>query len=34
MIAAMADFYDSLNPAQQKQVRERMEHRGGWWGRG
>jgi periplasmic protein CpxP/Spy len=34
MIAAMADFYDSLNPAQQKQVREKMEHRGGWWGRG
>jgi periplasmic protein CpxP/Spy len=34
MITAMADFYDSLNPAQQKQVRERMEHRGGWWGRG
>jgi periplasmic protein CpxP/Spy len=34
MIAAMADFYDSLSPAQQKQVRERMEHRGGWWGRG
>lgn len=38
MIAAMADFYDSLNPAQQKQVRDRLEHRGGKgggrWGRG
>jgi periplasmic protein CpxP/Spy len=38
MIAAMADFYDSLNPAQQKQVRDRMDSRsgkgGGWWGRG
>ena len=38
MIAAMADFYDSLNPAQQKQVRDRLEHRGGkgggWWDRG
>ncbi len=33
LIAAMADFYDSLNPEQQKQVRERLEHRG-WWGRG
>ncbi len=34
MIAAMADFYDSLDPAQQKQVRDRMAHRGGWWDRG
>jgi Spy/CpxP family protein refolding chaperone len=34
VIAAMADFYDSLNPAQQAQVRERMDKRGGWWGRG
>ena len=33
LIAAMADFYDSLNPEQQKQVRDRLEHRGGW-GRG
>ena len=32
VIAAMADFYDSLNPAQQAQVRERLEKRGGWWG--
>lgn len=35
MIAAFGDFYDSLNPGQQKQVRERLEQRGhGWWGRG
>ena len=33
-INALADFYDSLNPEQQKQVRERLETRGhGWWGR-
>lgn len=32
---ALADFYDSLNAEQQKQVRERLEKRGhGWWGRG
>ncbi len=34
VIAALADFYDSLNPEQQKQVRERLEQRRGWWGRG
>lgn len=34
VIAAMADFYDSLTPAQQAQVRERMDKRRGWWGRG
>jgi Spy/CpxP family protein refolding chaperone len=34
VIAAMADFYDSLTPAQQAQVREKMEKRGGWWKRG
>jgi periplasmic protein CpxP/Spy len=33
LIAAMADFYDSLNPEQQKQVREHLERRGRW-GRG
>ena len=34
-INALADFYDSLNPEQQKQVREKLEKRGhGWWGRG
>lgn len=35
MLSAFGDFYDSLNPEQQKQVRERLEKRGhGWWGRG
>ncbi len=34
VIAAMADFYDSLNPTQQQQVRERMAQRKGWWQRG
>ena len=34
MIAALADFYDSLNPEQQKQVRDRMERRKGWFDRG
>ena len=35
VVAAFGDFYDSLNPEQQKQVREKMERRGhGWWGRG
>ena len=34
VIAAMADFYDSLNPAQQAEVRERLDKRRGWWGRG
>ena len=33
VIAAMGDFYDSLNPAQQAQVRERLDKRRGWWGR-
>jgi periplasmic protein CpxP/Spy len=33
VIAALGDFYDSLNPAQQAKVRELMERRGrhGWW---
>ena len=31
---ALADFYDSLNAEQQKQVREKLERRHGWWGRG
>lgn len=30
VIAAAADFYDSLNPAQQAKVREYMERRRGW----
>ncbi len=34
VIAALADFYDSLNPAQQQKVRDFMEHRGGWFRRG
>ena len=35
ILSAFGDFYDSLNPEQQKQVRERLERRGhGWWGRG
>ncbi len=33
VITAMADFYDSLNPEQQAQVRERLEKRGHGWGR-
>ena len=31
VITALADFYDSLNPAQQQKVRDFMEHRGGRW---
>ncbi|MBK7547303.1 MAG: Spy/CpxP family protein refolding chaperone [Rhodoferax sp.] len=34
MITALADFYDSLNPEQQKQVREKLERRKGWFNRG
>lgn len=35
VIAALADFYDSLNPGQQQQVREMMQHRrDGWMARG
>jgi len=34
VIAALADFYDSLNPAQQQKVRDFMVHRGGWFHRG
>lgn len=34
VVAAMADFYDSLNPAQQAKVRDFMHGRHGWWGRG
>lgn len=30
VIAAMGDFYDSLNPAQQQQVRDFMQKRRGW----
>jgi Spy/CpxP family protein refolding chaperone len=34
VIAALADFYDSLNPVQQQKVRDFMERRGGWFHRG
>lgn len=35
VLAAFGDFFDSLTPAQQAQVREKMDKRGhGWWGRG
>lgn len=36
VLAAVADFYDSLTPAQQQQVRERLDkrHRRGWRGHG
>ena len=35
VLAAFGDFFDSLTPEQQKQVREKMDKRGhGWWGRG
>lgn len=34
VIAALADFYDSLNPAQQQKVRDFMEGRGHWFHRG
>jgi Spy/CpxP family protein refolding chaperone len=33
VIAALGDFYDSLNPAQQARVREFMDKRRGWWHR-
>ena len=33
VLAAMADFYDSLNPEQQQKVRELMQRRRGWMGR-
>ena len=34
VIAALADFYNSLNPAQQQKVRDLMERRSGWLQRG
>ncbi len=34
VIAAAADFFDSLNPAQQQKVRDFMQRRHGWFGRG
>ena len=32
VVAAAADFYDSLNPGQQQKVREFMQRRRGWRG--
>ena len=34
VIAALADFYNSLNLAQQQKVRDYMDGRGRWFGRG
>lgn len=34
VVTALADFYDSLNPTQQAEVRERMQKRKGWFSRG
>lgn len=34
LLSAFGDFYDSLNPEQQQRVRERLQHKQGWWGRG
>jgi len=34
VIAAAADFYDALNPAQQQQVRDFLQRRGGMWRHG
>jgi periplasmic protein CpxP/Spy len=33
VIAAAADFYDSLDPAQQQKLRERLQKRHRWFGR-
>ncbi len=32
VLAAAADFYDNLNPAQQQQIRDLMNRRRGWGG--
>nr|WP_315493796.1 Spy/CpxP family protein refolding chaperone [uncultured Rhodoferax sp.] len=34
VIAALADFYNSLNPVQQQKVRDYMDGRGHWFSRG
>jgi len=34
VIAALADFYDSLRPEQQARVREHLQERRRWWHRG
>jgi Spy/CpxP family protein refolding chaperone len=32
VIVALADFYDSLNPDQQRKLRQKLERRKGWFG--
>ena len=34
LLTALADFYGSLNPAQQTKLRERLQERRHWWSRG
>jgi protein CpxP len=34
VVAALGDFYDSLDARQQAKVREFLQHRHGWWRRG
>ncbi|MCF8210313.1 MAG: Spy/CpxP family protein refolding chaperone [Rhodoferax sp.] len=34
VLAALADFYNSLNPTQQQKVRDHLDGRHGWWHRG
>jgi periplasmic protein CpxP/Spy len=34
LLTALAEFYDSLNPAQQQKVRDFMQRRRGWFGHG
>ncbi len=34
VIAATADFFDSLNPEQQQKLRDHLQKRRGWFGRG
>ena len=34
VVAALADFYNSLNPTQQQKVRDMMDGRGHWFSRG
>jgi Spy/CpxP family protein refolding chaperone len=34
VIAALGDFYDSLDARQQAKVRDYLQHRRGWWHRG
>jgi hypothetical protein len=34
VVDAAANFFDSLNPQQQQQLREHLQKRGRWFGRG